>query len=89
MAAVGLSAEDGMTQVWFVTPDGRVTGGAEAANDALALVWWLRPVTWLYRVPGLRQLQDRVYRWVADNRHRMPGSSDACAVPPPEADHDR
>jgi predicted DCC family thiol-disulfide oxidoreductase YuxK len=81
MAAAGLSPEDGTTQVWYVAPDGRLSGGAAATNAALALVWWLRPLTWLYRLPGLRQIEDRVYRWVADNRYRMPGSTAACAVP--------
>jgi predicted DCC family thiol-disulfide oxidoreductase YuxK len=27
-------------------------------------------------------LQDSIYRWVADNRYRMPGSTAACEIEP-------
>ena len=81
MAELGLTAEDGMTQVWFVDGDGRLFGGAEAINRSMQNVWWAWPFTWFYFVPGIRQVQDWVYKWVADNRHRMPGSSGACEIP--------
>ncbi|MDJ0756651.1 MAG: DCC1-like thiol-disulfide oxidoreductase family protein [Ardenticatenaceae bacterium] len=80
MAALGLTAEDGLTQAWFVDAQGRLTGGAEAINRSMRYCWWARPLTYLYFIPGLRQLQDRIYRWIADNRHRLPGSTDACEV---------
>lgn len=69
-----------MTQVWFVSPDGRLRGGAAAVNGALAYVWWARPLTWLYPLPGIKQLQERVYRWVTVNRHRLPGGSAQCRL---------
>lgn len=81
MEELGLSAEDGMTQVWFVDGVGNLSGGAEAINRSMRHVWWAYPFTWLYFVPGIRQLQDLAYRWVANNRHNMPGSSDACEIP--------
>lgn len=80
MAAHGLTAEDGMTQVWFVAEDGRLCGGAAAVNEALSAVWWARPFTRLYQLPGWQQLQDRLYRWTAANRHRLPGGTAQCAV---------
>ncbi|MFZ0547061.1 MAG: DUF393 domain-containing protein [Candidatus Promineifilaceae bacterium] len=79
MAEYGLTAEDGMTQVWYINND-IVSGGASAVNDAMRLVWWARPFTYLYHLPGIRQLEDRVYRWVANNRYRMPGSTASCNV---------
>lgn len=83
MQALGLTAEDGLTQAWFVAADGTLSGGAEAINRCLRTVWWIRPITYLYHLPGIKQLQDRAYRWVADNRYQMPGSTAACAVPTP------
>ena len=85
MAALGLTDEDGMTQVWFVEANGRLSGGAEAINRSLRDCWWLRPFTYSYFLPGIRQLQDWVYRWVARNRYRMPGSTPQCALPSQEA----
>lgn len=81
MAEYGLTAEDGRTQVWYID-DNHVTGGAEAANDAMRNVWWARPFTYLYHLPGIRQIQNWVYRWVANNRHRMPGSAAQCEIEP-------
>lgn len=81
MAALGLSDEDGMAKAWFVDAAGQLTGGAEAINRSLRYCWWLRPFTYLYPLPGIRQLQDRAYRWVADNRYRLPGSTPQCALP--------
>lgn len=75
-----MTAEDGMTQAWFVTVAGQLSGGAAAANEAMRYVWWARPLTYLYQLPGLKQVQDWAYRWVARNRYRMPGATDACAI---------
>lgn len=84
MAALGLTDADGMTQVWFVDRDGELTGGAEAVNRALRYSYWLRPFTYLYPLAGIKQLQDWVYRWVAQNRYRLPGSTSQCDLPSKE-----
>lgn len=78
MAALSLTAADGMAKAWFVDKDGSLTGGAAAVNGAVGYCWWLRPFTHLYQLPGMRQLQDRIYQWVAGNRHRLPGSASQC-----------
>ncbi len=82
LAALGLTAVDGMAQVWFVEADGRLFGGAAAVNGALRYCWWLRPLTWLYPLPGIRQIEERIYRWTAQNRHRLPGGTAVCAIKP-------
>jgi predicted DCC family thiol-disulfide oxidoreductase YuxK len=78
MLAAGLTTEDGRRQVWLLLPDGRVYGGAAAINVSLRAVWWLRPFTHLFFLPGLRQIEDAVYRWVARNRARLPGITPGC-----------
>jgi predicted DCC family thiol-disulfide oxidoreductase YuxK len=78
MAAAGLTADDGRQQAWLIMADGRVYGGAEAINRALWTVWWARPWVWLYYLPGLRQLEDALYRWVARHRGRFPGITPGC-----------
>lgn len=78
MVAAGLTAEETEREAWLVTPGGEALGGAAAVNGALRYVWWARPFTWWYAIPGLRQFEDAVYRWVARNRHRFPGVTPAC-----------
>ena len=81
LTALGLTTDDVMTSVWFVE-NGRLFAAAEAMNRVMRYAWWAKPVTYLYPLPGMKQIQERVYRWIADNRHRMPGSTAACALPP-------
>ncbi len=80
--ALGLTQADVMAQAWYVSADKKhLSGGAGAINDTLRHLWYLAPFTYLYRIPGLRQLEDWLYRKIADNRHKMPGASTACALP--------
>lgn len=81
MAELGLTAEDGMTSAWFVSAENHLSAGAEAINRTLRTVWWLAPITYLYHIPGIKQLQNRTYQWIADNRYKLPGSTEACAIP--------
>jgi len=66
------------------------TGARAAGPDAIALLlgssrpWW-RAAGAVLRVPPVRALAWPVYRWVARNRHRMPGGTAACALPPRDA----
>jgi predicted DCC family thiol-disulfide oxidoreductase YuxK len=80
--ALGLTEDRVSAAVCFVAP-GRITEGPAAIADLLrraGLLWraagavlGLRPIT---------ALAWPVYRWVARNRHRMPGGTATCALPP-------
>jgi predicted DCC family thiol-disulfide oxidoreductase YuxK len=77
-----VSAERAEREVLWVTPTGRVYGGAQAVARLLMRsggVWaYLGAV--LTAAP-VRPVAGLVYRWVARNRHRMPGGTAACALP--------
>jgi predicted DCC family thiol-disulfide oxidoreductase YuxK len=57
----------------LVMPDGRVYGGAEAIVRALSLRRPWRYISWVYFLPGIRQMANAAYRLVA--RHRRRGGS--------------
>jgi predicted DCC family thiol-disulfide oxidoreductase YuxK len=61
----------------------RVDGGAQAVASLLIDAGgpW-RVVGLLLRLPPLRWAAAGVYRVVARNRHRLPGGTPACALPP-------
>lgn len=57
-----------------------------AGPDAIAALlrtshWAWRLVGWLLAIAPVRALAWPAYRWVARNRHRLPGGTPACALP--------
>lgn len=78
----GVTHEQAVEQAWALDSRGGRHGGAAAINVALGGVLRTRLPYLFYRLPGVRQVQDRIYRWVADNRYRLPGRGGSCAVDP-------
>jgi predicted DCC family thiol-disulfide oxidoreductase YuxK len=70
-----------LDQIHVLTPAGKLYGGY-AAMRRLA---WLAPPLWpvapFMYLPGIAQLGDRVYRWVARNRFKLvPCQHGACQI---------
>jgi predicted DCC family thiol-disulfide oxidoreductase YuxK len=61
---------------------GDVYAGAEAANAAMAVALGTRLPLRVYRIPGMRALQDAIYRYVAGHRYRFPGTTPYCESNP-------
>jgi predicted DCC family thiol-disulfide oxidoreductase YuxK len=87
LATLSTTAERAQHEALFVAVDGTIHGGAAAFAE------WLKfrgggyaVVGHLMSLPGIRLLAAAVYRVIAKNRHRMPGGSPACALPPPGFD---
>lgn len=85
----GLAEEEARAAVWaFQMPDptagrpGFRYRGAAAANRALDAALGIRLFVPLYRIPGIAWVQDRAYRWIADNRYRLRGVTPWCAEHP-------
>ena len=53
---------------------GRVYAGAEAVNAALTTAIGAKLPLRIYRIPGIRSLEDAAYRWVAAHRDRFPAT---------------
>ncbi|MGW9081519.1 thiol-disulfide oxidoreductase DCC family protein [Streptomyces kronopolitis] len=77
---------DRLNREVLLLQDGRVL-----AAGAKALAGYMRASpTRLYRIagtvivlPGVSQGANVIYRWVARNRHRLPGGMLSCGLPPP------
>jgi predicted DCC family thiol-disulfide oxidoreductase YuxK len=79
--ALGLTVEQCEQAVQWVGTDGRVTSGPEAIADLLrgsGQAW--RPLGWLLARRPVLAAAWPAYRWVARNRHRMPGGTPACSL---------
>lgn len=69
----GLTWDQCMEAMHLVLPDGRVFRGMEAAVRAVATRPVLGLFAWAYYLPGLRQLLDALYRWIAERRYAIAG----------------
>lgn len=85
LTAYGLTPQQCDAAVQWVGADGRVASAQDAIAAALrASRLPFRPVGALLLVPGVNALGGVVYRWVAANRHRLPGGTPACSLPAAE-----
>ena len=79
-----VSFDQCMEAAQLVDTQGHAWSGLEAVVRAGATRWFFRPALWVYQVPLLRRLGDRLYEWVAANRYRLfgrvPCDDTACAV---------
>jgi predicted DCC family thiol-disulfide oxidoreductase YuxK len=74
----GLSVLACEQAAWAVMPDGSRYHGAAAINVALDQILGGSAICYqLYQVPLIRQLQDSLYQWVVEHRHRFPGVTPA------------
>lgn len=79
---IGVDAERLPESVWWLDSSGAVFAGAEAMNAALSTALGTRLPFLFYRLPGVGQTQDRVYRWVAAHRYRFRGVTPLCESEP-------
>lgn len=79
---LGVPDDQLLDSVRWLDQSGAVYSGAEAANAAVSVALGTRVPILVYRIPGIRQAQDAVYRWVADHRYRFPGKTPYCESHP-------
>jgi len=67
--------------IQLVGPGGATWQGAQAVEQLLHVLPRGRWIAWVFRIPFVRALADRVYRWVARNRYHL-GCGDHCQSRP-------
>ena len=75
------SDEDLDREIHLVAPDGQVTRGARAVEEALRVARHAPRLAWLFALPGGRAVARMGYRIFARNRHRF-GCGEHCEVRP-------
>lgn len=73
----GIPREDLERSIHLIGPGGQVWRGARAGEELLRLLPRWRAGAFLFRIPGMRWIAERVYRTVASNRHVF-GCGDHC-----------
>lgn len=77
----GLTPSQADESVWAVHAGTRVSG-AHAIAVTLDIAAGVRIFERFYRLPAVRQVQERVYRWIADHRGTFPGVTPWCQAHP-------
>jgi predicted DCC family thiol-disulfide oxidoreductase YuxK len=79
---LGIAPAGLLESVRWLDASGAVYSGAEAANAALSAAVGTRIPLAIYRIPGIRFVEEAAYRWVAANRYRFPGTTPYCESHP-------
>jgi predicted DCC family thiol-disulfide oxidoreductase YuxK len=83
LAELGVTEEQATDAVQWVQIDGTVRSGHEAMAAMLKTagrIWKI--IGRMILLPGISWMAAKVYRLVAENRYRLPGSTPACARSP-------
>lgn len=67
--------------IQMIGPGGETWQGAAAVEQLLTVLPRGRWIAWIFHVPFVRTIADRIYRWVARNRYRM-GCGEHCQSRP-------
>ena len=67
----------------MVSLDGETWSGAAAIEHLLDVLPRGRLVSWLFKIPFVRGIADKVYRWFARNRYHL-GCGKHCTAGPPD-----
>ena len=68
------------------TRDGKTWQAAAALEELLTVLPRGRLLSWMFKIPFVRPLVDRFYRWFARNRYRL-GCGEHCSVRNPDLDY--
>jgi predicted DCC family thiol-disulfide oxidoreductase YuxK len=79
---LGIAPTSLLRSVRWLDSSGAVYSGAEAANAAFSAAIGTRIPLAIYRIPGIRFIEEAIYRWVAANRYRFPGTTPYCQSHP-------
>ncbi|HET8846675.1 MAG TPA: DUF393 domain-containing protein [Ktedonobacteraceae bacterium] len=77
----GLTIKQCEEAIWAITSTGQKYRGAQAVNVALDSLtnhhFFLR----FYQLRGIKQIENRIYSWIARNRRFLPGMRPYCQRP--------
>ncbi|MCA0755252.1 DUF393 domain-containing protein [Paenibacillus sp. N4] len=86
----GINNEELYEKIHIVDGNGRVFAGADGIVRILRTVKGLKCLSMLYRIPGMRRMADRLYRYIAARRYEWFGSAgQSCSINGCEREPDR
>lgn len=78
---LGLTEAEALTEMRVLTREGDSFAGARAVVFLARQVWWMSPLSWMAKLPGVHRVLDALYRWVAAHRSCAINSKPRSRVP--------
>jgi len=76
-----LQDEDFNSGLRLVDSENRVAAGADAVYEIYRRFKPYKYLTWIYKVPLLNAIFQKIYQWIAKNRYRLRGKcDDGCEI---------
>lgn len=69
----------------LIGPGGRTWSGAAAIEQLLEILPKGKLIAWIFKIPFVRVIADRFYKWFARNRYKL-GCGEHCQLRAPDAD---
>ena len=69
----------------LIGPGGKTWQGAQAVEELLNVLPRGQLISWIFKIPFVRVIADRFYRWFARNRYKL-GCGDHCQLRPQDLD---
>jgi predicted DCC family thiol-disulfide oxidoreductase YuxK len=69
----------------LIGPGGRTWSGAAAIEQLLEILPKGKLIAWIFKIPYVRVIADRFYKWFARNRYKL-GCGEHCQLRAPDAD---
>jgi predicted DCC family thiol-disulfide oxidoreductase YuxK len=69
----------------LIGPGGQTWSGAAAIEKLLDILPKGKLIGWIFKIPFVRPLADRLYKWFARNRYKL-GCGEHCQLRPPDAE---
>lgn len=67
-----------LDDIHSVNRKGNVYSGVDTYIQVLNAIWYLKPVSWILRMPGLYHISKRIYRYISRNRVTERCTEDNC-----------
>jgi len=83
-ALAGMDEQTLLLNIYSVDNKGRVYSGLDTYIKVLANIFYLVPLSWILRLPGIYQIGRKLYNYVALNRTTERCTEDNCGYIPPQ-----
>ncbi len=65
--------DDQFNEMIVLTQDDQTIGAGAAVVFIAKHIWWVRPLYWIAKLPGMMNAIEKIYRWIARNRYCISG----------------